>query len=76
MDAVLAVVTLLGTVTLAVMAVWLLTRLIKTIVELRKITTGMHVVLGWTIGQVLADPVAHPSRVDGTSAGARKLESG
>ncbi|MDX6719957.1 MAG: hypothetical protein QOJ63_2211, partial [Solirubrobacteraceae bacterium] len=46
MDAVLAVATLLGTVTLAVTAVWLLTRLIKTIVELRRITTGMHVVLG------------------------------
>lgn len=76
MDAVLAVVTLLGTMTLAVLAVWLLTRLIKTIVELRRITTGMHVVLGWTIGQVLGDPTTGPSRVDATASGARKLESG
>jgi hypothetical protein len=76
MDAVLAVATLLGTVTLAVTAVWLLTRLIKTIVELRRITTGMHVVLGWTLGQVLSDPSAHPSRVDGASTRGRKLGSG
>jgi hypothetical protein len=75
-DAVLAVATLLGTVTLAVIAVLLLTRMIKTILELRKITTGMHVVLGWTLGQVLADPAARPSRVDGASTGGRKLGSG
>jgi hypothetical protein len=76
MDAVLAVATLLGTVTLAVLAVWLLTRLIKTIVELRRITTGMHLVLGWTLGQVLGDPAIRPCRGDGASTGGRKLGSG
>jgi hypothetical protein len=75
-DAVLAVVTLVGTVTLAVMAAWLLTRLIKTIVELRKITTGMHVVLGWTIGRVLAAPASDSASVDGTAARGHTLGSG
>jgi len=72
MDAFLAVVTLLGTVTLAILAGWLLTRLIRTVAELRKITTGMHAMLGWTVGQVLADPPG----VDRAPAGGSEFGSG
>ncbi len=67
MDVAVALVSLLGAVTLAVLAARLLTRLVKTIVELRKITIGLHT-LRWALGNVAADS----SIVDGTVTNGRK----
>jgi len=65
-------VSLLGAATVAVIAVWLLTRLVRTIVELKKITTGLHT-LGWALRNL---PPADPPVAHGTVANGRRLGSG
>jgi hypothetical protein len=61
MDIAIAVVGLLGLVTLAV---WLLRWVVKTMVELRKMTAGLST-LGWALGQIRADPSGRGSLADG-----------
>ncbi|HEV7806606.1 MAG TPA: hypothetical protein VGO80_12355 [Solirubrobacteraceae bacterium] len=68
MEAALAVVTIAIAVTVGAIAVFLLTRLFKTVVELRKVTVGMHDVLGWAAGKVLDE-----SHGNGVVDGTRKL---
>jgi hypothetical protein len=67
MDLVL-VVTLLVAATLALVAIVLVTGLVTTITELRKITTGLHVLRGALTHAALADPLppSHDGVVDGT----------
>jgi hypothetical protein len=73
-DIALAVVTIATAVTVGVISVFLLTRLVTTIVELRRITVGLNDVLGWAVGRVLSDPCDGP--VDGRVAAAHKLGPG
>jgi hypothetical protein len=73
-DIALAVVTIATAVAVGVISVFLLTRLVKTIVELRRITVGLNDVLGWAAGRVLRDPYDGPA--DGTVAAAHKLGPG
>jgi hypothetical protein len=61
MDMVLVVVALLGLVALAG---WLFTWVVRTMVELRKVTTGLST-LGWALGQIRADPSGRGSLADG-----------
>jgi hypothetical protein len=61
MDIAVAVVALLGVMTLAG---WLFTRVIRTMVELRKVTTGLST-LGWALGQIRSDPSGRGSLADG-----------
>jgi len=68
MDAALAVVTIAISLSVGGLALFLLTRLFRTIVELRKITVGLHDVLGWAAGHVLGE-----SHGSGVVDGTRKL---
>jgi hypothetical protein len=70
-DIAMAALGLVGAATVAVVAVWLLTRLVRTIVELKKITTGLAT-LGWALRNLPADPPV----VHGIVANGRKLGSG
>ena len=65
MDAALAIVTIAISITVGGLALFLLMRVFRTIVELRKVTVGLHDVLGWAAGNVLGE--SHGSAVvDGT----------
>jgi hypothetical protein len=75
MDIALAVVTIATAVAVGVVSVFLLTRLVRTIVELRRITVGLNDVLGWAVGRVLHVPYDGPGD-DGTATAAHKLGSG
>jgi hypothetical protein len=48
----------------ATAAVWLLTRVFKTLIELRKMANGLNV-LGWALGQIRSDPAGQGSLADG-----------
>ncbi|MDX6678997.1 MAG: hypothetical protein QOE31_3049 [Solirubrobacteraceae bacterium] len=75
MDAALAVITITTAVTVGVISVFLITRLVKTIRDLRYITVGLNDVLGWALGNVLGE--SRDGRVvDGSVAGTRKLGPG
>jgi membrane-bound ClpP family serine protease len=74
-DAALAIVSIAFSVTLGGLAVWMLTRLVRTIRALRGITTGMNDVMRWAAGQVIADSSGRGA-VDGTVAGAPTLGPG
>jgi hypothetical protein len=76
MDAALAFITIATAVTVGVISVFLITRLVKTIRDLRHITVGLNDVLGWAVGNVLRDPRSTNGVVDGTVAGTRKLDPG
>jgi hypothetical protein len=54
MDAMLALVTIAGMVALTTISGLLLTRMFKTIRDLRGITTGLNDTMRWAIGQVSA----------------------
>jgi hypothetical protein len=68
MDVVVAFVALLGVVTLTA---WMLTWVFRTIVELRKMTSGLST-LGWALGQIRNDPAGRGS----LARGRRRLGSG
>lgn len=70
MSAAAALMSIAISATLGTLAVWMLTRLVRTIRELRSITTGLNDVMRWTVGQIAADP---PGRADGPAAGAPTL---
>jgi hypothetical protein len=57
MDLVLAIFAIALMSTLAVFAGVLLARMMKAILELHKVTTGLHDVMRWTLGRVAAE---HP----------------
>ncbi|MEY2513564.1 MAG: hypothetical protein QOJ89_922 [bacterium] len=76
MDAALAFITIATAVTVGVIAVFLITRLAKTIRDLRHITVGLNNVLGWAVGNALREPRSSTGAVDGTVAGTRKLGPG
>ena len=76
MDAALAFITIATAVTVGVIAVFLITRLVKTIRDLRHITVGLNNVLGWAVGNVLREPRSDTGIVDGTVAGTRKIGPG
>jgi hypothetical protein len=61
MDIAVAVVGFLGVMTVAA---WLLRWMLRTMVELRKITTDLSI-LGWAMGQVPADPPGRESVTNG-----------
>jgi hypothetical protein len=61
MDPALAVILL---VIVAAGGVWLLTRVFKTIVELRKMANGLNI-LAWALGQIRSDPSGRGSLADG-----------
>jgi hypothetical protein len=69
-DVAVAAVSILAAAMLAVIAARLLARLVKTIVELKKIATGLHT-LGWALRNLPPDPV-----VGGTVTNGRKPGSG
>ncbi len=58
MQAALAIVSILAMASIGGVAVWMLTRLARTICELRGITAGLHDALRWSAGRVAA---AEPS---------------
>ena len=55
MDVALVLVTIAAMLTLGAFAFLLLARMLKTIRELRGITSGLHDTMRWTLGQVAAD---------------------
>ena len=71
MDIALAVVTIATAVAVGVVSVFLLTRLVRTIVELRRITVGLNDVLGWAVGRVLHDRGQRGRGADDERGGAR-----
>jgi hypothetical protein len=75
MDAALAVITIATATTVGVIAVFLITRMVKTIRDLRHITVGLHDVLGWAVGNVLGE-ARRASAVDATVSGTRELDPG
>jgi hypothetical protein len=56
MGSVVAAASIVTAVTVAIVGSLLLVRLVKTMLELRKVTTGLNSVLGWALGHVLAEP--------------------
>ncbi|MDX6681215.1 MAG: hypothetical protein QOG94_1254 [Solirubrobacteraceae bacterium] len=67
MHAALAVVSIAVALAVGAVALFLLTRMFRTIVELRKVTVGLHDVLGWAAGNVLNE-----SHARGSVAGKRE----
>ncbi len=58
MDAALALVTIAAMLALGTIAALLLTRMFKTIRDLRGVTTGLNDTMRWAIGQVSSEPAA------------------
>jgi hypothetical protein len=56
MDTVLALAAIGAMLTLGALAFLLLTRMLKTIRDLRGVTTGLHDTMRWAVGQVAANP--------------------
>ncbi len=61
MDVALALLAIAAMLTLGAVAFLLLTRMIKTIRDLRGVTTGLHDTLRWAVGQVAANPASSPA---------------
>lgn len=55
MHSVVAISSILTAVTVAIVGGFLLFRLIRTMLELRKVTTGLNAALGWALGHVSAE---------------------
>jgi hypothetical protein len=53
-----------GLLGLVAVAAWLLRWVVRTMVELRKMTTGLST-LGWALGQIRSDPSGRGSLADG-----------
>jgi hypothetical protein len=66
MDTVLALATIAVMVSLGAVSALLLTRMFKTIRDLRGIATGLNDTLRWAVGQVAADPARRGPAADGT----------
>jgi glucose uptake protein GlcU len=55
MNSVVAISSIVAASTVAIIGAFLLFRLIRTMLELRKVTTGLNSALGWALGQVSAE---------------------
>jgi hypothetical protein len=53
-----------GLLGLVLVAAWLLRWVVRTMVELRKMTTGLST-LGWALGQIRSDPSGRGSLAEG-----------
>lgn len=61
MNSVVAISSIVTAGTVAIVGAFLLFRLIRTMLELRKVTTGLNSALGWALGHVTAEASApHP----------------
>lgn len=60
MDAALAIASICASLTLGTIAIWMLTRLVRTIAELRGITSGLNDMLRWAAGRVVASEPSAP----------------
>ena len=60
MHAALAITAISASLTLGTIAVWMLTRLVRTIAELRGITTGLNDTLRWAASRVVAADSSAP----------------
>jgi hypothetical protein len=67
MDTVLALLTIAVMLSIGTIAGVLLTKMFRTIRDLRGVTTGLNDTLRWAVGQVAADPARRRSAGDGTS---------
>ncbi len=56
MEVALALLTIAAMVTLGALSFLLLMRMLRTIRDLRGITTGLHDTMRWAVGQVAAQP--------------------
>jgi hypothetical protein len=54
-----ALLTIAAMLTLGALSFLLLMRMLRTIRDLRGITTGLHDTMRWAVGQVAAQPPAH-----------------
>jgi hypothetical protein len=73
MDTALALLTIAAMLTLAAIAFALLTRMFKTIRELRGVSTGLHDTMRWAVGQVAASDAGRRPAADAAVAGTRGL---
>jgi hypothetical protein len=64
MDTVLALVTIAVMLSIGTIAGVLLTKMFKTIRDLRGVTTGLNDTMRWAVGQVAADPANRRSAAD------------
>lgn len=55
MNSVVAISSIVTAATVAIFGAFLLFRLIRTMLELRKVTTGLNSALGWALGHVAAE---------------------
>jgi hypothetical protein len=55
MNSVVAISSIVTASTVAIIGTFLLFRLIRTMLELRKVTTGLNSALGWALGHVSAE---------------------
>jgi hypothetical protein len=55
MNSVVAFASIVTASTVALVGAFLLFRLIKTMMELRRVTTGLNTALGWALGHVSAE---------------------
>lgn len=80
MDATLAILTIVTMLSLGAVAFMLLTRMFKTIRDLRGVTVGLNDTMRWAVGQVsTAAPPPHgraPATIDAPFAVGHKLEQG
>jgi hypothetical protein len=58
MNSVVAISSIVVASTVAIVGAFLLVRLIRTMLELRKVTTGLNSALGWALGHVAAEASA------------------
>jgi hypothetical protein len=65
MDTVFAVLTIAVMLSIGTIAGVLLTKMFKTIRDLRGVSTGLNDTLRWAVGRVAADPAQRPSSADG-----------
>jgi hypothetical protein len=66
MNSVVAISSIVTASTVAIIGTFLLFRLIRTMLELRKVTIGLNSALGWALGHVAAEASA-PGPVTGQS---------
>ena len=68
MDTIFALLTIAVMTSLGAVAFVLLTRMFKTIRELRGVTTGLNDTMRWAVGQVAAEPARPRSTADPTTS--------
>lgn len=74
MDIALAITAIVVALALAILAACALARLIKTIIELRKVTIGLTDVLRWTVGRVSSQPSAPETGAEDGARDTRALD--